>query len=585
MKVTFYDQEVVTPEARAIAARWASDEEVVCDGTEWSGPEPNSWRTVPNWRATTYMDRAMEVVEEARASVGEAAWWPLGEICRYELCQKLARLVFLRDTVAALERQGAREILWVTDRRGACSANTAEALAEGRSLLTVASVSHDATRRPATRSTREWLYHAVKEPLMVRSYRVFGRYDKPRMPPVLAATEFYSNSVRATGPILKQFQDDGYSVVGVPARMEIQSALARFGVPVHGLRSERRIPAADKEVAGVLPLVDALADGVGIRRGDARDELAREVQQSIVKGNAWLRAYRNVWQSLKPQGIVSSTYSGAYARAAAIAAHEEGIETFFVQHGSLLPRFCYSFFCQRHVLVWGDYFRTGLSLHGVEVSRLHVVGATTLEHAREPGASPRASRGPIDLRDSRIVYLAPRTGGALCSTELARRAAALVFEAAGEVGVGRVVVKLHPGDHTGEIERVASRWPNVECVRAGRPSEVLGNADLAVLSGSTAGYEACLLGLPSVFLGLPGLEDFCEFEALGAAVRVTSRDELAAIFSMLTSSRDVWASQRRAQEKMSEAVISIGEMSAVQRSTATIMSILGLSKECHARGY
>lgn len=576
MKVVFYDQDVVTLRAQTLARAWGADRESIGAGTGWEGPEPGSADVLEGWRATIFMDRAMQAVEEVRERAGEDAWFPLGEICRYELCQKLARLIFLRRTVSTLKRLGALEVLVVVDGTGSSSPQTATALAERDSILTVADLSREVSPRKGPGSLREWLYRHLKQPIVNRAHLGLKGYEHPTRRPVLAATEYYPSSVRATGPILKHLQDDGYSVIGVPARLEAQGPLARYGFPQQALRLRRRPRASFGPVVAAMPVVEAFMEFADLPPGVEQRKLLDDITHLLREAQTWLSSYRDLWRVLSPLGVISSTYSGSYARAASIAAHEEGIETFFIQHGALLPCYSYSFFCQRHLLVWGDYFERGLVAQGVEPSRIDVVGPTALEHTRE-ARSKRKLRSPlVKLSSAVVVYLAPRTGGSLCSTPLARQAASLVLAATADAGVGKVILKLHPADRTGEIESLARHWPHAECSRSGRPSEILVDADLAVLTGSTSGYEACLLQVPSVFLRLPGLEDFCEFESFGAAIQVRNRSEFVAVLDSLAHAGDGWARQREAQQKMTDAVLAGGLGDSVENSAMAIQRVLDL---------
>jgi hypothetical protein len=216
-------------------------------------------------------------------------------------------------------------------------------------------------------------------------------------------------------------------------------------------------------------------------------------------------------------------------RALALAARQLGTPSISIQHGSQVDQRVWSHFCHDWKFVWGDAIRGHLIRSGVAAESILVTGATIYEDLHQAAAKhPVRPLGP----GTRVAFLASRTGGMLVSHAAAERSLEGICQACARAGLA-LTVKPHPADHTGLPATVVARFPGVRIAERCSAEDVILASDVVVVVSSTAAYEACVANRPLVVFLPPGVGDVLDVAAFGAALPVTSAEELGRAFASL----------------------------------------------------
>jgi len=298
----------------------------------------------------------------------------------------------------------------------------------------------------------------------------------------------------------------------------------------------------------------------------------RTLLKNLAAAAYWLDTYRNVIKRTGARMVVSSTYSSMQGRAAAWAARQQNVISVYVQHGILTPEYVYSHFCQDIKLLWGDSDRRYLSSHGHRPESLVVTGAT-LYDAYVRSLAEEKERCPA-VQDPIIAFMAPRTGGAVCSVEASREVLCDVIDCVEALGSATLLVKKHPGDASAVLQEIVSRYPRHRMVEDGNSQDVIQQADIIVVVSSTTGYEACLAGKPLIVFVPNGLYDYTQFAAYDAAIRVSTRAELLKALQHLTTDGSARSGLAEGQKTFVQDALNGGGGGAAQLAAAALWDVL-----------
>jgi hypothetical protein len=232
---------------------------------------------------------------------------------------------------------------------------------------------------------------------------------------------------------------------------------------------------------------------------------------------------------------VSTTYSSAFGRAMAMAANKSRILTIFLEHSYFLDTPFYCNIQHRHSLVWGESDKRLLTQAGISPEHVRVIGAPNQDQSV---STPRHADAARDFRTNariRFLFLPSRTGGLTVSEPVAERTFRSVAHTILTLPNADLFVKLHPGDHTGMAHRVLGGMPRVTIAQEGSSLDSLAKCDVAIITASTTGLEACALGKPLIIYNMTGMRDVINIASYGAALRATCETEFEeAIRNLLT---------------------------------------------------
>jgi hypothetical protein len=224
--------------------------------------------------------------------------------------------------------------------------------------------------------------------------------------------------------------------------------------------------------------------------------------------------------------------SPAQARMLLVALSEAGVSTLLVQHGFSARLGDTDMCLADHIAVWSERDRS------LAPGR----DPTTVTVSGNPGVTHLVNRPPRRRADSgRSVILVDYAGRLSAQIDgrisMAHVATALQGLAAARPGTV-AIVRPHPGDQDPtSYAALAPRYPELRIELDVRtPIEsLLASCDLCVGGLSTATLQACVLGVPTVFLNVIGLERPWPFTAaeLPTAIDAESlADEIATVITL-----------------------------------------------------
>ena len=170
------------------------------------------------------------------------------------------------------------------------------------------------------------------------------------------------------------------------------------------------------------------------------------------------------------------------------------------------------------LLLWGQCNFRSLLRGGVDAERMKVVGATIYDDLVPNRAVAGAKDPPSATANLRIALMASRSGGTAVSYGAARQVLTTVMQAVAGIAGAELIVKIHPGDHTGLVERTIRDRAGCTAIKEGDSGDVIRRSDVAIVISSATGMEVCIADKPLVVLRVRGVPDAVPYENYGAAI-------------------------------------------------------------------
>ncbi len=345
--------------------------------------------------------------------------------------------------------------------------------------------------------------------------------------------EYFPNNVKGILPVAKALQDrHGIEPSWLALRTPVAEALRNSGVPAAAVTRcdedpvDERTPFTAAERACLEAALDELPHGIyqGPKGLDGREYLkpavAKHLTALLEQARYWLAGLTAAFDHLRPQCVVSTSYSSIPGRAAAMACAQRGGKSVYLQHGLFPDRSFFTRFCNDVLLLWGDSNRRFMIEQGISPDRVQVVGATNYDEliARSRDTAPK----PVPQPGAPLVValMASRTGGAALSYSAADTCVTNVARAVAAIESAHLIVKIHPGDKTGMVERAVGKLPGCTIVKAGNSQDVILQSDIVIVVSSTTGLEACVADKPLIVLEPVGVPNFGTYAQYGAALMV-----------------------------------------------------------------
>ncbi|HEV3416251.1 MAG TPA: hypothetical protein VG056_05545, partial [Pirellulales bacterium] len=316
--------------------------------------------------------------------------------------------------------------------------------------------------------------------------------------------------------------------------------------------------------------------------------LRQHLTSALEQATYWLDALSRTFDRIHPRCVVSTTYSSIPGRAAAVACQRHGGRSIYLQHGLFPDREFFTRFCNDTLLLWGESNRRFISDHGTGDEYIQVVGATIYDNLVNRARIARSKPLP-NIEDSLVIaYMASRTGGAAVSYSTAKLCLSSVVQAASEISGARLVVKPHPGDKTGMVERLVGKRRGCTVVKESGSQEVICQSDIVIVLSSTTGLEACMADKPLIVLRPEGVPSFGPYAEYNAAldVPVNSDGDAKRIAEAIQSLRrdaklaQILAAGRR---RLVNDMLNGGQGNAAQLSAQAIAALLPEPAEIAAK--
>lgn len=249
-------------------------------------------------------------------------------------------------------------------------------------------------------------------------------------------------------------------------------------------------------------------------------------QLSMIAGMQWQHAAHmtvlmdDVLGRLRPDAVASTSQINTSATAAVAVGRRLGATSFFIQHGLMAHDPFEAHARHQRFLLWGEWDRRRRIALGVAPEDVEVTGPVGLA---ETLAAVRAENRRDSASAFRVAYLPARSGGTWVSGPNAEKHLQMVVEACDAMPGLELVVKPHPSDGAPMFDRMATR-PWMRVVRNVSATAVIAEADLVIVTATSAGLDACALDRPVIVLHLVGerlFSQYAEYDAVLIAKTVT----------------------------------------------------------------
>jgi hypothetical protein len=343
-------------------------------------------------------------------------------------------------------------------------------------------------------------------------------------------SEFYPNSTKvaeATANGLTAMRP--IDAVFVAGRDVVKEALSKCQYPLYhfdefGATDRQLARKLVKELSAAFERLDANLFVTDPRHPPCREflmpVLRRTAVQCLRNAAITVSKMRSMLATMQPKMVVSTTFASIYGRALALAATQAGIPSVYVQHGILGQGRFYSYMPFSHSLVWGDCNKRALVKCGANERQVTVVGAPNQDEMVR-WRSQSNSNGAAQAHEPRVLFLASRAAGSVTSATMFERILVDVYEAAMSIPDGQLIVKIHPGDHTGIAARVLQGKQRVTLLKSESSLELITQCDIAIVTSSGTGLETCALDKPLIIFLPPGVFNIVDYESYGAAITVS----------------------------------------------------------------
>ena len=530
---------------------------------------------IPGPRATPFLADAMATIDAWRREVDDR-WHPVGEVARYELMLGLAADLHRPWALARMREQMHPDaIVWATPGGVLADLRPHHSLGCAPDVQIVPLRARPISLR---KRAKELAYDHLRRPIV-------GRLRARTAPTASGASrgrvlfvEFYPNNAKILVGLAEAVKAEGHEVVWVSGRKEVTDRLVAAGVtdPIRELPDPKCVRvngALRRDVRALRQRIPRLAPpGDGAAAGSWSTLQGRlRLDQILRESAAWYAGLRQTLEALAPSAVVSSTFSDFCGRAAAAAAEDLGLPSVYVQHGAQPYDYTNAFFVHRWAFTWGEQGRRALAANAPTPPKALATGSPLYDDliARVKARGPRPF--PTDRRPV-VAYLAPRSGGAICSIPLARRLLAALVRAVEGLD-WKHTVKPHPGDHTGVLPAVLPRNPSFELYDSGSSQDLILSADIVVVTSSTTGFEACLADRPLIVLLLEGGTDFCGYVEHGAAIAATTEQALEQALRTLAGDDAQLEALRAGRRRLIDEVLAGGNGDAVRRAATWVSKI------------
>lgn len=238
-------------------------------------------------------------------------------------------------------------------------------------------------------------------------------------------------------------------------------------------------------------------------------------------------------ESLRPDVVVLTDDRPPFQRVFVAECRNAGIPTVNIQNSILADVAEGGPITTDWIAVDGEASRANLITRGTQAEKIVVTGQPRFDFV--PGKARRFDREET-IRGSGfdpakpLILLATQYVGIFMREEDKRRALRAVFTAVGRIPEVQLLVKLHPEDRDGTMERAAAAEAQLARVRflsAGDIWPLIHASDLVIVFFSTVGYEAIVLDKPVLQIHLDGPEaEPYRFTDEGAALGVEKLEDM-----------------------------------------------------------
>lgn len=599
--IAYYDQEVISSDEvrRLIKRLGANVIHVHRDDVDW--PEDCHVRTETVWqpRDDRFRSILMGLLDGIRSELPAIQTHGLNllEISRYSwlfACEEEVHRIWVIDTL--LSRHAVRTFCWRGPVRPPLFVDKIQ------SGDTKTAFEFDTSAKPNPFSVVYRIWNSLRVYLWkTRENLRESAWKKARKAPyvdmnssqtkLIVFAETFPNSAKLATQVAEKLRtDDSLLPVFVAGNHKTAQSIATKGFAVRLLQefrksaatrgSKDKLPAGERFSRALRELPDRLycfSSRAASYRQCLLSCLGTTGREVIAQAAQYAEDATGMVEALRPVAIVSTTYSSSFGRATAMAAARRGVISILLQHGTFREnaQFYYNI-QQEYALVWGALDKRMLAKAGWLPERVRVIGAPSQDYhvlkAKE-AATSLAGRSRIHL-----LFLPSRTNGQVVSRAVAERTFRSIARTVLAQENLELVVKLHPADHTGVAERLIGGLPRITIAKEGNSLDYLAQCDIAIITASTTGLEACALGKPLIIYNMTGMPDIVDFESSGAALKATSESEFVEALKRVLTDSECLVSLKEGRSRLVAEFLDGSTGHSCQKAADTIREIVGANE-------
>lgn len=548
----FVDAEVVDLQTALEARHLAQDDGIVSTyfGTDWPEEDDQPVGRVASHRSLEMLDRCYDWLDSSlrrlRQRGGRSEVDPLlldlSESVRYPLLYDFVPWFARATALDSLANRGDTD--WIWRPRTPREERLGRLFLAGLDRVRPAWASRPATWLTEAANWGREIAFVCRESL--RDRRSAGQSRPRQVGPAIRVVfaEYFPNSTRWSLAVAREMSAATSVEVGwAVGRPVVADELLRQGAAAESLRlvpyphlGARLLGRQRASLRHLARLAGGAEPPGSEPEGEACNLLFEEFAlPRLVEAQLWLSAVLPALAEMKPDVVVSTTYSSPFGAAIVLGCRQLGVPSVYLQHGVLPARRCYSRVPSDLALVWSEYEAAALRGSSRPGARVCATGPVLYDELKRRVAGDEAS---ASRQRGRVAFMASRTGGSVSSSTASRRTLRLVREACRRIGLG-LVVKIHPGDTAGILEAEVAGDREVVVERLRSSQEVIEESDLVVVVSSTTAFEAVIAGKPLLLLNLTGTEDYTGVAAAGAAIYVDDEQALAAAIATALGDAEV----------------------------------------------
>ncbi len=391
--------------------------------------------------------------------------------------------------------------------------------------------------------------------------RAVGESEPPRPAQVVFWPRTLSHVVSHI-PVAKALQTRGISSQVITCNLTTFRDMKKHGIPSLFAASlwRREIASArrrgDREARGLKRMSDPELPTAPF--DCSSEQVIAELRRTITSGLQLAHeSLTNAWQIIahyNPSLLVVGYDLTAEGRAGCLKAHQIGIPTASLMHGSVSGDPIHKYFIADRVLVYGESSRRELIEGGVSAERVVACGAPYLDiQPKQSGRTNLALTAKLGLNDDEPWVLVATSGpGHSVSHQHHQQVIENLVRLSVRNPATHFVVKLHRKDRLEYYNEAmqkhgSDKFHVIRDEQAGFPNtffEWLQGCSLLITGASSAAIEAMLLKVPVVSMDFAEELHGINFIEMGATAHVRSYTELEERVGELLQSSDLRAQAR-----------------------------------------
>ncbi|NQU33919.1 MAG: hypothetical protein HQ521_11840 [Bacteroidetes bacterium] len=230
-------------------------------------------------------------------------------------------------------------------------------------------------------------------------------------------------------------------------------------------------------------------------------------------------------KTLHPKVVATTSNSSSLSRASAALGNKQGVTTFLLQHG------CGTFYnfehyvLQNKILVWGKKYQEPLLKQRFNLENVIITGSPKFGNAKVLKDFSSSHSHKQKGHPRKIAYFPSLSDGSSISKEKSISALELVLDAFSNMKDVLLTIKTKSDDkYTIFNKNIINN--NIEIKNDISAIELIEQSDIIIVTTSTVGLEACVIGKPVIVLNLNGLDIFSFYEEYGCALLAATDREL-----------------------------------------------------------